>query len=838
MYYKCLGSYSAGYRYEVTLKLYRGCEPVDNDHSALDPTVSFTVYDMDHPGAFYQNIGGISLRGPTEINKQRDDPCILNAPAVCYQIGTYTTTVTLPLNKQGYTIAFQRCCRNDELVNVNTSSEVGATYFAVIPGTDSGIPGDNSPEFTNEEAVLICSHGRLNYSYTAEDPDGDSLVYAFAPGNIGGDQNDVAPEVVPSPPYPVFGYLSGFSASAPLGPDVKIDPASGMISGITDLKPGTYDVCVAVFSYRGGKLLGTHLKDFQVDVHDCQRVVLADIPPLFNDCRSATVSFPDQSTPGKTYVWDFGDGDTSHAYTPTHVYRDTGVYHVWIKVDPASSCGDSMESEVRVYPGLQADFTHLGNCLEFPTAFTDRTRSPYGQVNSWSWDFGVGGAVGDTSAQPAPVYQYAEAGTYSVRLSITTDKGCAQSDTQQLTLYGRPALQVSSDTLLCYKDSLALHAEGPPGGTYRWEPDYRIAGVDEADPKVHPGTDTTYRVTYTDVQGCTATDSVRLRVKRVLKVEAPDDTVLCQGDPLPLRAASDDDYAFSWYDGSGRLLAQARNAEVAPEVSDTYRVEATLGSCKAQSSFYARVAPYPQVTAAPDTGICAGDQIRLRGSGGAYYSWYPGTALSDSTSATPLASPADSTFYTLTVTDTLGCPKPVSKTILVGVIPPVPAFAGNDTIITTGQRFQLHASGANTYAWTPVTGLSDPDVSDPIVTWTRDITYQVKVTEEPEGCFALDTIHIRYITGPEIYVPSAFTPNGDGMNDLFRPIPVGIRKMDFFRVYDRWGRLMFETTRYMEGWDGRAKGKQAPAGGYVWMARGEDFNGRTVMRKGTVVLVR
>jgi gliding motility-associated-like protein len=248
--------------------------------------------------------------------------------------------------------------------------------------------------------------------------------------------------------------------------------------------------------------------------------------------------------------------------------------------------------------------------------------------------------------------------------------------------------------------------------------------------------------------------------------------------------------------------------------------------------------PYPQATAAPDTSICYGDEIRLRGGGGAFYSWSPGTSLDDSLTRDPVARPLLSTRYTFTVRDTLGCPKPDSQSVFVNVIQPIAAFAGHDTIITIGQTFQLHASGANTYAWTPPFGLSDPSVADPVVQWNQDITYQVRVTHEPEGCYALDTIHIRYIKGPAIYVPTAFSPNGDGQNDVFRPIPVGITQIRYFEVFNRWGQRVFQTTQYMQGWDGFFQGKPAPTGAYVWMVRGEDYNGKTIVEKGTVTLIR
>ncbi|MBL0359343.1 MAG: gliding motility-associated C-terminal domain-containing protein [Chitinophagaceae bacterium] len=87
-------------------------------------------------------------------------------------------------------------------------------------------------------------------------------------------------------------------------------------------------------------------------------------------------------------------------------------------------------------------------------------------------------------------------------------------------------------------------------------------------------------------------------------------------------------------------------------------------------------------------------------------------------------------------------------------------------------------------------------------------------------------------------MPNAFTPNGDGINDIFRPILVGINSTDYFRIYNRYGQAIFETSRFMEGWDGTFKGLNQPAGAYVWMLKGKGKNGRAVEMKGSVILVR
>ncbi|HWB26499.1 MAG TPA: gliding motility-associated C-terminal domain-containing protein, partial [Chitinophagaceae bacterium] len=134
-------------------------------------------------------------------------------------------------------------------------------------------------------------------------------------------------------------------------------------------------------------------------------------------------------------------------------------------------------------------------------------------------------------------------------------------------------------------------------------------------------------------------------------------------------------------------------------------------------------------------------------------------------------------------------------------------------------------------------GLDNPYIANPVATGTQDITYKVQETNM-FGCSLSDTVHLTYYKGPDIYLPNAFTPNGDGVNDVFRPFPVGIQKLEYFRVYNRWGNLVYQTQTYLAGWNGSINGRQAPAGTYIYEARGIDYNNKQVFKKGTVLLIR
>jgi len=148
----------------------------------------------------------------------------------------------------------------------------------------------------------------------------------------------------------------------------------------------------------------------------------------------------------------------------------------------------------------------------------------------------------------------------------------------------------------------------------------------------------------------------------------------------------------------------------------------------------------------------------------------------------------------------------------------------------------VDSSGFTSYTWSPAEGLSDPNIADPTTVVTADITYTVVATTA-SGCQATGTIVIGAVSTADIIVPNAFTPNNDGHNDILKVNAFGIQ-LKYFRVYNRWGQLVFASANAGVGWNGFVGGQQAPTGTYVWMAAGVDYHGRQVQREGTVMLIR
>jgi gliding motility-associated-like protein len=171
----------------------------------------------------------------------------------------------------------------------------------------------------------------------------------------------------------------------------------------------------------------------------------------------------------------------------------------------------------------------------------------------------------------------------------------------------------------------------------------------------------------------------------------------------------------------------------------------------------------------------------------------------------------------------------------------VTAFAGNDTNAVIGQPLQLNASGGDYYEWSPSTYLSNALISNPVATLPGGldtIVYNVRVSTE-QGCASSDSIKIYlFETKPSVFVPTAFTPNNDGLNDIIKPTVTGMQKFVYFNIYNRWGQLLFSTAQEGQGWNGFYNGKKQSSGTYIFTTSAIDYNGKSYFRKGTFVLIR
>ncbi len=823
-------------RYSVTLKLYRDC---NTDGAQLDANATITIYQTGS-SSFFAN-RSVPLTSRATVALSRPDPCISNPPVICYDVGYYTFEIDLPFTSSGYTISYQRCCRIDGIFNVVNSQNAGVTYTATVPGTSSGAsaPVNSSPVFKTSDTVVICARNYFYYDFGASDVDNDQLSYRFEEAYLGGTTQGPAPTVASAPPYNSLNYSFGFSPQMPLGSGVQINATTGMISGTAPVA-GIYVITVAVVETRGGQVINVHRKDLHLKVADCS-IAAADLDPVSISCDGFTLNFKNNSTSSliKTYDWDFGvaasSTDVSTSPSPSFTFPAAGDYTVRLITNLNDQCSDTGYTVAKVYPGFTTDFSVQETCKGVPYVFQDLSRTVYGSINKWKWDFGNANATNDTANTATASYVFAQTGVYSVSLIVSNSIGCTDTVMKQVTVSDKPTLTLNKDTLICNIDTLQLNASGT--GVHSWSPNYNISNTGISNPLVSPDVPTRYTVTLTQSPGCINSASVFVDVKSFVTLKAGNDTTICLGDSVLLRPMSDG-VNYLWSPAGSVSNPTGKNAWAKPTQTTRYSVLSTIGKCQAMSGFVITTVPFPKAFAGLDTSICYGSQVRLRATGGSRYMWYPGNTLNDPTRQDPIASPRDTTSYIVGVYEDKGCPRPAYDTVRVSVVPRVKAFAGNDTAVVVGQPLQMLATGGLKYSWNPSVFLNNGLIADPVALLNDDVSFVVRVSTK-EGCYAFDTVRVKvYKTPPEIFVPTAFTPNEDGLNDRLIPIPVGISKMVYFKVYNRYGELVFSTEEIGRGWNGMYKGRDQGNESFVWHALGVDYLGNTVFRKGQSTLIR
>ena len=888
IFYKYLGKGVAANssNYRITLRLFRECNPLQSGPSVpaqLPPDLYMGIYTNANPSVQIGGLVHVFRKGNIQvINKTTYNNCLANKPEVCYQIGYYEFDQELPDTPEGYVIGYQTCCRSFSIVNVeffplnsggNTISGEGATYSCVIPGTNVlGTETNSSPECYVKDTSLVCAGDKFTLDFSAFDPDsttyGDSLSYSLCSAFNRGNTTYAADTSYVNPPYVNVTYNAPFSGDFPLGANASINPTTGIISGIAP-PSGSYVVNVCITEWRNGKVLGVHRKDFTLKVSDCA-LQAVELRPVYNLCDSFTFKFYNLSPPLTqtnivNYLWSFNDSlstpdsNTSNLSTPIHIYKDTGAYNLSVTVTASGGCQDSAKSIVKVYPGFKAGFKISGSCIHTPYTFIDTSYSKYGTINSWSWDLGETTVTNDTFSVKDTSYTYPTVGQKTVTLIVANTNGCMDTAMQVLNVKPNPVLIHTPDTLICNTDTLQLSASEQNGSgneTFSWTSTDSIINPNSPNPLVYPKDTAIYYIKLID-QGCSSTDSVIIRTVHFVTVKAYPDTSICKTDSIRLYLITNDSNGgdFTWTSSSGEKVAPIKNPTVKPLVDTKYYVLVNLDNkCFARDTTSVTVHLYPFANAGVNDSICFGDSIRLLGNiVGDKFKWASlDSSFVDSTNITTYVAPDSTTSYVLTA-HYLGinvCPKPVSDTITIAVIPKIVFSVGDDTVVVANEPLKIKATGnvdsTNAdFIWTTLYGstyLTNDFIYNPIATiplGVDSMTYFVEaILKNPKQCFAKDTLKVLvYQTPPEIFVPTAFTPDA-GINNIEKPIPVGILHLDFFSIYNRFGQLLYTTSQIGQGWDGTFNGAPQPPGTYVFVAQGVDYLGKPIGNKGTVVLIR
>lgn len=413
-----------------------------------------------------------------------------------------------------------------------------------------------------------------------------------------------------------------------------------------------------------------------------------------------------------------------------------------------------------------------------------------------------------------------------------------------------PLVTVNGSNSICANDSVRLSV---PSTTYaiQWSRNgTAITGATTNSYFAKTAGNYTVRIYSTTVAGCQGVSApVNITVKPVPSaITSPTGSVeFCAGlqTVISLNPVVAGD-TYTWYRNNTAIGGAIASSYIATTTGD-YQLQVTgANGCITKSgTTNVLVNPLPNVniTPASQVTLCDGGTLRIQAQSNTSYTyqWYNGGQPIAGTSSNIL-DVTGSGNYSVTITNTTTTCSNTSATTAVTIIPPPRISGGNDTIISTGQQYGLHAFelsslGIDHYEWSPSTGLNNPNIANPVATLYSTQEYVVTGIH-PSGCKATDTVLVRVFKGPAFYVPSAFSPNADNINDKLNIFAVGLKQFAFFEVYNRNGQRVYRTSNPLGGWDGTWNGREQQSGTYVWVAKGVDFRGKPIQGKGTVIIIR
>ncbi|MEP7079716.1 MAG: PKD domain-containing protein [Ginsengibacter sp.] len=753
IYYEYLGpgtSDPSKIKYKIVLKIYMICNATYPGQ--LDDQVNFTYFDGGNYSFIENRI--VQLKEAPNVSNctlQQCNPCVLNIPSICYKIATYEDVVELSPTATGYTIAYQRCCRISGIVNIANSNSLGDTWTVSIPGnaTLASAPYNSSPQFDANDTAIVCADNAFTFNFSATDKEKDSLVYSFAPAFSGGTSGNPSPGTAIYP-FNNVPYSFPFSATQPLGPLVSIDPVTGIVSG-TAPTSGVYVLTAIAKEYRNGVYVGEGRKSLHIQVADCFPIK-ATLNPQYITCDGFSLAF-NNNTPNsniQNYYWEFDDpssgiNNSSTSSTPLHVFSDTGVYKIKMVVNRGLPCSDSTVSVVKVYPGFSPGFIFSGQCINVPIKFNDTSRTIYGNVDKWFWNFGDGTTLADTTHLQNPSYAFATPGTYTVNLTVSNSKGCTKTVSSPVTIIANPTLSVSfKDSLYCGKDTIQLKASSTSAGTFSWTPNAKLLNANSATPLAFPNAITKYTVTV-DAGGCVSSDSVWLRpafdLAATITASAQN---ICEDDTVSLKGTANHSPAsFTWLPTTFISSLSGSSVNVYPKNNATYLLQAKWGDhCFASTSTTINVKKLAIPNAGIDTAFCKNNSVTLNAGGGDNYQWRPAAGLSNVNIPNPIANPNVTTNYIVSVGVT-GCAKRREDTVMV-LKRDLPVIKiTNDTLVCSIDTLQLNASATNTniYSWSPSYNISNNMVASPKVSPKANTTYFLQVTDIYK-CINTDSVQV------------------------------------------------------------------------------------------------
>jgi gliding motility-associated-like protein len=562
---------------------------------------------------------------------------------------------------------------------------------------------------------------------------------------------------------------------------------------------------------------GCNIAVFRFDLSAVQAAVEIDGPDEV--CIDDPVAFINSSVGASSYQWLFGDGGESTEFEPTHSFNEPGTYTIQLIGMDDALCvtSDTAEVQITILPGVSPSVDQGGLICPGDTFQLNAT----GSANLfWLASISISETdIPNPTASPVVTSQYFVVDfneCAAETLSVTVEVSSVNTD-------------ISDDDALCIGESTSMEASG--GVSYSWSPTTGLNNPTSATPVCTPLETTTYTVTITNADDCPADEEVTITVfNNAPGGEIYDDLTICEGGYIQLMANSGT--GWQWTPDESLSNANIQDPYANPQDTTSYAV-VVLNACGQGTDYVTVNVIHPEIDAYGGGTICPGDTIGASASGGETYLWQPASFANPSNESVTVLSPPYSMWFDLTGVDQYNCI--AQDSVYVYVHPSAQVDAGPDQYYEyPGSTYLLGNAFGYDFYWWPETGLSCTDCIYPVASPELEMVYHLSVIDH-NGCITDDSVFVKPYY--PVWVPNAFTPDNDGINDYFKAYGVNIEGFHMM-IFDRWGIKVFESYDIDEVWMGEfASDYYVQNDVYNWVIEFDSIDRRTTM-SGHVTLLR
>jgi gliding motility-associated-like protein len=550
---------------------------------------------------------------------------------------------------------------------------------------------------------------------------------------------------------------------------------------------------------------------------------------------------------GTSYTWQpAGVVSNSTIANPTANPSVTTIFTV--QVDNNSQgyvCSQTMTTQVVVRPTIVADFNFTVTPCSDSVMFLNNSITT-ASSHTINWNFG-GGQAANNNTVTTQIYAN---GNYSVSLVAVNNFGCRDSIIKPISVFNFTTGIVSGDSI-CRGYTSQLNAGG--GTSYTWSPASGLSNPFIASPVASPSTTTVYSVTIQNNSPgytCTRTHTASILVYPKINTEFTYTIGSCFNDVQFTDASFNNPVSWVWNFGDANISSSPNPLHLY-NVSGTYTaslISTNNFGCKDTAEQIIVLPPFTPISVNNSITKCETDTVQLNATGGVIYSWQPVQSLSNASIASPLAFPTTSTIYTVTILALNGsdtCQRILTTTVTVFPFSfNSSSVTVNPSTLTLGQSSSVTLNGLpinSTITVVPNVNVTALQNNEFLVTPTKSGEYAIYATDQGNCRHYLKTIYVYVVTDDcnegLVYLPTGFTPNNDGVNDILYIRSNFITDV-YLTIYDRWGEKLFETNDINKGWDGMFKGKALDQGVYGYYMTFTCNNGEQSFKKGNISLMR